>query len=647
MQPWLARDVVRYVGEPVALVVADDRHRLADAAAVVRVGYEPLEPVIGVEQALAGEVLLFPETGSNVVRVHGTSFDGAGFEGCEVVVTRTIVNQRLAPLPLEVRGAACVWLAGRLVVWLPTQNAHAARDLIAAALGAPVRVITPDVGGAFGAKMGADPEVVVLGWAARRLGRPIRWTETRSENLVAMTHGRGQRQTITIGGRRDGTVLAFRLDAVQDAGAYPRSAAKLLPKFTCLMAAGAYRIPVVEARVRAVLTNTTPVASYRGAGRPEATAAIERAMDLFAARIGMDPVAVRRINFIRSFPYTTPTGACYDSGDYHTALDRVLAAGGYRELRAEQERRRAAGDVVALGLGIGCYVEVTGGGGVGEGARVVVGRGGVATVHTGSSPHGQGLASTLTMLVSHRLGVDQVIVRHGDTDLIARGTGTFGSRSLQYGGSAVSRAVDLVVDRARDRAADMLETAAGDVELTAGVWRVRGAPSSRGLTWAELCSAEELAADVWFDDAEPTYSFGAHLSVVEVDTETGRVVLRRMVAVDDAGRVINPETCVGQRHGGLAQGIAQALFEEVRHHPDGSLVDGCWGVGASELPDFELLDMATPTTRNPLGVKGIGESGTIGSAPAVQNAVIDALSHLGVDHLDMPASPMRVWQAIS
>jgi len=664
VEPWLADGVVRYVGEPVAVVVCEHPYQLADAAELVDVDYDPLDAVIDLEDAVAGQTLLFPEAGSNVVQTRGEPFDESLFDDCDVVVTRTVVNQRLAAAPLEVRGAAGAWSDdGRLTMWLSTQNAQMARDVLAGGLGVgpdSVRVVAPDVGGGFGAKIGADHEAVVLAWAARRLGRAIRWSETRSENLTAMTHGRGQLQRITIGGRRDGRVLAYRLDVIQDGGAYPRLGATLLPTFTELMACGVYDIPRVETASRSVLTTTTPTAAYRGAGRPEATAAIERAMDLFAAEIGMDPAQVRQVNFVRpeEFPYATPTGANYDTGDYGQALDRVLEAAGYRELRAEQDRRRAAGDVVALGLGIASYVEITGGDGGGESGRVDVNPDGSVTAYTGSSPHGQGLHTTLAMLLSDQLGVplEKITIRHGDTDEVPNAVGTFGSRSLQFGGAAMRQAGDEIIQRARELAADLLEASPDDVELNVdqGAWQVRGAASAGAVTWGQVAQAagdDALSADVWYGDAQPTFPFGAHLAVVEVDTATGKVVVRRIVALDDAGPVLNPVTFQGQRHGGLAQGTAQALLEVMSYDGDGNpttatLADYSF-ITATELPDFELVDMMTPTTRNPLGVKGIGEAATIGSTPAVQNAVVDALAHLGVKHVEMPATPQRVWQAIN
>ncbi|MGW5740860.1 xanthine dehydrogenase family protein molybdopterin-binding subunit [Amycolatopsis sp. NPDC003861] len=661
-EPWLAGAVVRYVGEPVALVVTEERYQLADAAELVDVDYEPLDAVASIDAALAGETLVFPDRDSNIVQVKGaTEFDDAIFEECEVVVTETILNQRVAPAPLEVRGASCVWGEdGRLTAWLSTQNAQMARSQLAGSLGVAeesVRVIAPDVGGGFGAKIGADPEATVLGWAAKQLGRGVRWVESRSENLTAMTHGRAQRNTVTIGGKRDGTVLAYRLDVVQDAGAYPRML--LLPTLTELMAVGVYRFPKVETRSRAVVTTTTPIGAYRGAGRPEATAAVERAMDRFAAEIGLDPAEVRRVNFIRpdEFPYQSPTGASYDTGEYAAALDKALDAAGYAELRAEQRRRREAGDPVELGLGIAAYVEITGGDGGGESGRVDIHPDGSVVAWTGSSPHGQGLGTSLAMLLSDQLGVplDQITVRHGDTDEVPKAVGTFGSRSLQLGGSAIRQAADEVIAQARQLAADLLEAAPDDLELDAdrGVWQVRGAPSSTVLSWAqvaETASEGKLSADVWFGGGAPTFPFGAHLAVVEVDTETGKVELRRIVAVDDAGPIVNPLTFRGQRHGGLGQGAAQALMEVVTYDDDGNpttatLADYSF-VTAAELPDFELVEMATPTDRNLLGVKGIGEAATIGSTPAVHNAVVDALSARGVKHLDMPTTPIRVWAAL-
>jgi carbon-monoxide dehydrogenase large subunit len=474
-----------------------------------------------------------------------------------------------------------------------------------------------------------------------------------------MTHGRAQRQTVKIGGTRDGRVQAYRLDIVQDTGAYARMTG-FLPFLTSLMALGPYDIPHVETAYQVVMTNATPISAYRGAGRPEATAAIERAMDLFAAEIGMDPAEVRRKNLIPAdkFPYQSPCGARYDTGDYIGALDKVLAGAGYAELRAEQARRRDRGDVVQLGIGVSSYVEITAADADGgETARLEVHDDGTATVYTGSSAHGQGHHTAWAMLVQDDLGIpmDKITVIHGDTDLIPFGTGTYASRSLQLGGIAVHRAALDVKDQGRRLAASLMEASEADLELDIerGVWHVRGDPAS-GRDWAEVArhaGAEGLAASVNYTDGAPTFPFGSHVAVVEVDTETGKVTLVRHVTVDDAGTVLNPVLAEGQRHGGIAQGVAQALCEEFVYDADGNPLTGTLvdyaAITATELPSFELLTSETPAAVNPLGFKGIGEAGTIGATPATQSAVIDAVSHLGVRHIDMPMTPERVWAAIN
>jgi len=665
-QPLLARDAVRFVGEPVAVVITDDPYQGEDAAELVDADYDPLPPVIDMAEAAAdgGPVVLFPDAGTNVAASFG---DAAGlkadlFDGCDAVVTRVIVNQRVAPAPMETRATAAVWADdGRLTAWIPNQGAQGTRGALAAMLGidpAAVRIITPDVGGAFGAKFGADPEHAVVCWVAQRLGRPARWAETRNENLVAMTHGRAQQQTVTIGGRRDGTVSAYRLEILQDAGAYPRFGA-FLPALTILMAPGPYAFGRAEAVGRSVVTNTTPVGAYRGAGRPEATAAVERAIDLFAAEIGMDPAEVRRKNLLPAFtePHTTAFGAVYDSGDYATALEKALTAAGYQDLRDDQAKRRAAGDVVQLGVGLSCYVEITGpgmeAGGPRENATVEVHPDGRATILTGTSPHGQGHATVWAMLASDELGipVDMITVKWGDTDLIPEGGGTGGSRSLQQGGAAVQQASRELIEVARQRAASALEANPADLVFDPGrgAFAVTGDPEA-AVPLAQLAHAERLVVRTVFTAPGPTFPFGAHVAVVEVDTETGKVVLRRMITVDDAGTVINPLLAEGQRHGGIAQGAAQAFLEEFLYDADGNPLTASFAdypfLSATEVPSFELADMATPTSYNPLGAKGIGEAGTIGATPAVQNAIIDALAHLGVRHIDMPASPQRVWRAL-
>jgi carbon-monoxide dehydrogenase large subunit len=672
----LARDRVRFVGEPLAVVLTERADQGEDAAEAVTVDYEPLPALVDPMAALAGDVMLFPEVGTNLVCEFGTEPGADGpdaLDDCEVVVRHRLVNQRVAACPLEVRSSAAAWVDGRLHVWCSTQNPHAARGALAALYAVDERdvaVVAPDVGGGFGAKIDLHPEDLLLPWLARRCGRPVRWLESRSENLQAMLQGRAQVHDVAIGGRRDGTIEAYRLSLVQDAGAYPNVGA-YLPMLTRAMAAGTYAIPVVEAHARVVVTTTPPVGAYRGAGRPEATAAIERAVDLFATEVGMDPAEVRRRNLLARFdePLTTPTGETYDCGDYPAALERVLAAAGYDDLRAEQRRRRERSDPVALGVGVAAYVEVTATpSGGSEYARVEVrarpdtadvdGDGVDVVVATGTSPHGQGLATAFAMLVADGLGVpiERVDVRHGDTDVVPRGGGTMGSRSVQLGGSAVRGAAIDVVEQARKIAADLLEAAVDDVEhdAAAGTFCVIGTPAVT-RTWADVAAAAEaegaaLAADHDFEVSEATYPFGAHVAVVEVDTETGDVRLVRLVACDDAGRILNPLLAHGQRHGGLAQGAAQALYEHVAFDAHGNPLTATFAdypiVSAAELPSFELVDMETPTWVNDLGAKGIGESGTIGSTPAVHNAVCDALAHLGVRHIDMPCTPAKVWRAI-
>ena len=666
VRPFLARDVVRYVGEPIAAVVATTRAAAVDAAELVVVDYEPLPALVDVDDSLAGTQLLHADAESNVAFATPSREDPDRFGGCEVVVRQRIVNQRVAPCPLEVRAAIAVWDDGRLTQWSCTQNPHATRDGLASALGVDadaVHVITPDVGGGFGAKEGTYPEEVMIAWLARHLGRAVRWVETRSESMLGLGHGRGQVQDVTLGGTTDGRILAYELRVLQDAGAYPMGGA-VLPVMTRRMASGTYTIEKVDVRIDSVVTTTLPIVAYRGAGRPEATAAIERMVDRFAAEIDMDPAEVRRRNLVPddAFPFTTPTRATYDSGRYGEALARALAAAGYDELRAEQRARRERRDRSLLGIGISSYVEITNPVREPEFGSLEVLPDGRAIARTGTSAHGQGHATSFAMLVSDRTGIpmDRIEVRHGDTDDIPRGHGTGGSRSLQVGGSAIVGAADLLIDRARELAADLLEAAPDDVVLdpAGGVFHVAGTPAIT-RTWAEVAAAAidrsddpdaPFLAEFDFDPTGVTFPFGAHVAVVEIDAETGRVELARHVACDDAGTIINPVIVEGQVHGGVAQGVAQALFEEVVYDADGnplttSLLDYAFP-SAAELPSIERVAMETPTPLNPLGAKGAGESGTIGSTPAVQNAVVDALAHLGVRHVDMPCTPERVWRAM-
>ncbi len=664
-RPLLCDGRVRFVGDLVAAVVAESRAAAADALELIEVDYDPLPVLVDPEEALTGTTLLFEEAGTNVAFQASFGHDESLFEGCEAVVSQRIVNQRVAPCPLEVRAAAAkVEDDGRLTVFVSSQAPFAVRDAVAHELGlepGAVHVVSPDVGGGFGAKAATYPEELLVAAIALRLRRPVRWAETRSESMLNLGHGRAQIQQVTIGGSRDGHVLAYRLEIVQDSGAYPAIGA-FLPMFTRMMLTGTYAISKAECDFTSVVTNTTPLVPYRGAGRPEATAAVERAMDLFATEIGMDPAEVRRLNVVAGtdpFPYTNATGTEYDIGHYDEALARLLDVSGYEELRAEQRERRESGNPVQLGLGLSVYVEITNGLPGSEFSSVEVRPDGKAVVKTGTSPHGQGHDTAWSMLVADELGIpiEDVEFIHSDTDLVARGVGTFGSRSLQMGGVAARQAAEQVVTAAKEMAAELLEASPDDIVVArdGGGLQVAGSPVAR-RSWGELAAAavekgSPLLAEVDFTAPGPTFPFGAHLAAVEVDLETGHVALRRMVALDDAGRIVNPLLAEGQIHGGLAQGAAQALLEEYRYDELGNpltsnLMDYAF-ISATELPSFETVIMETPTPRNELGAKGIGESGTIGSTPAVQNAVVDALSHLGVRHVDMPASPERVWRAIT
>ena len=665
----LASDKVRYVGEPVAAVVTETREQGVDAVEAVIVDIDPLEALIDVESAMMSSTLIYEGAGSNVV--FDTTVLGipentgeAFFAGCEVVVTGRFMNQRVAPCPLEVRGAAAAWGPdGRLNQWLSTQHAQGAVDPLAAANGVDkslIRVRTPDVGGGFGAKIGAYGEELLLGVIAKKVGRPVKWRETRSESMVALGHGRAQLQYVTIGGTKAGKVTHYQLHAIQDAGGFADMGTILAPFMTRPMSSGVYAIPNIECRTTSVITNTTPIVAYRGAGRPEATAAIERAMDLFALELGMDAAEVRRINLIPKFmePHTTVVGQTYDVGDYETALDKALAASDYAALRAEQAKRRSSGDVKQIGIGVSVYVEITGGVGNGESAKVEVTEDGRAIVYTGTSPHGQGHDTAWSMLVQEQTGIpmDRVELVWGDTDLVPIGTGTMGSRSLQQGGNAVFQVAGTLTEKAKAVAARLLEANEADVVLDKGrgVFHVAGTPAM-SKSWADLAAAEKGNGGLMHDEVigvpGATFPFGAHVAVVEVDTETGRVKHLRQVACDDAGKVLNPLLLDGQIHGGVAQGVAQALLEEVLYDADGNpttsnLADYGF-ISAAELPSVEVVHMETPTPVNAIGAKGIGESGTIGSTPAIQSAVVDAVAHLGVRHIEMPCTAERVWQAIN
>jgi aerobic carbon-monoxide dehydrogenase large subunit len=664
----LARDVVRYVGEPVAVVIADSLAHGQDAAEVVWPVVEALDAVTDVEVAAAdGAPVLFPSHGSNVAHAFEQHWDIDVLEGADVIARGRIVQQRVAPVPLETNAIAVVPEAdGGYTTWVSTQVPFDIRSDLADLLGVEkkrVRVVAPDVGGGFGAKLIVYPEFAVVAAAAKALRRPVRWAETRSESMVNLNHGRAQVQHVEIGAKSDGTVVGMRVELLADMGAYPIGA--FLPTTTQEMLAGVYTIPQIASRGWSVVTNATPVAAYRGAGRPEATALVERAMDLISAELEMDPVDVRRKNLIPAdaFPYRTASGTTYDTGDYELALDEALRIAGVPGLRAEQAARRGRRDHVLLGIGVSTYVEITAFGSK-EFGSVEVLADGTVTVLTGLSPQGQGHETAMAQIASAILGVPFSTVRvvHSDSAVVPRGAGTWGSRSLQVGGSAIVEQSQAVAAKARTLASHLLEVDEADLSgARDGRFGVAGAPE-RALTWAELAVAAGdaarlpegmtpgLAASGQFRELESTFPFGAHVAVVEVDIQTGDARLVRHVAVDDCGRILNPMLVDGQVHGGLAQGIAQALYEEVRYDEVGNPVSGnlaTYGMpAASELPWFEVAHTETPTPLNPLGAKGIGEAATIGSTPAVQSAVVDALSHLGVRHIDLPLSPERVWRAI-
>ena len=657
--PYLAIDTVRYVGDLVAIVVSEDKTSGVDAAETVIVDYEPLPAVLDMDDSFSNRVLLHPDAETNVVLTFAARSNDDIFADCEVVVDLVIENQRVAPAPMEVRSCVSTWDGTRLTQWACSQGAHGARDGLAEVFGlekSQVRVITPDVGGGFGAKSGVYPEEILVGWATRKLGVPVRWTESRTENMLAMGHGRAQRQRTRMGGTCDGRITAYRLDLLQDAGAYARAGA-VLPYMTRMMAGGVYDIANVQFESNSVVTNTTPTVAYRGAGRPEATAAIERTLDEFARVCGIDPAEVRRRNFIApsAFPLTTSMGAKYDSGEYAAALELALKAAGYDQLLVEQKKRRDSRDPVQIGIGIASYVETTNPMGSGDYGSVEIKADGGAIVRTGSSSHGQGHHTAWAMIVSQTTGIpmDKIEFRFGDTDDVDRGGGTGGSRSLQVGGSAAKLAAESVIEKARQRAADLLEAAVEDVviDTVRGAFHVKGSPMP-ARTWAELMIEIDapLEAEVDYVPEGATFPFGTHVCVVEVDVETGSVVVARHIACDDAGTIINPLLVDGQVHGGIAQGVAQALLEVIAYDPDGNPITSNLAdygfISAAELPSFERVPMETPTPRNPLGAKGIGEAGTIGSTPAVHNAVVNAVSHLGVTHIDMPCTSFNVWTAI-
>jgi carbon-monoxide dehydrogenase large subunit len=663
----LAADRVRYVGEPVACVIATSEALAADAAEAVVIDYDPLDTVVDMMDALEpNDVILHPSIGANVLWVVGPDEPDL-HDKADIIVTGRYENTRMAVSPIEpyaltVRPDA----GGHLTVWYSCQGGHAIRDGLAASLGldsTQVRVIVPWVGGGFGAKGVWNPEHVTVARAAQLTGRPVRWVERRSENLLSM-HGRAQVQFARMGVRNDARIVSFEAFVVSDAGAH-LVAGGFLPTATRLMAQGCYRIARVKFDHAVAFTNTTPLLAFRGAGRPEAAALIERTVDLAARELGIDPLEFRRRNFVQpdEFPFTTETGAVYDTGEYERSLDLAAREVGYHALRSEQQRRRDRHDRIVLGIGVASYVEITGGFSPREYGSAAIDDDGSVTISVGTQSHGQGHETTFCALASDLLGIpfDQVRFVQGDTDLVPRGAGTGGSRSAQIGGSAISAACAQLIEQARRLAAGIFEADVRDVvQLDGGLFGVAGVPS-RSVGWADLAISTERSATAShredplfacadFDQAGATYPFGTHISVVEVDTETGRIEIVRHVAVDDAGIILNPAIVEGQQHGGIAAGIAQALWERVVYDAAGNPLNtnfAEYGIpSAAELPSFDVRTTVTPTHMNPLGVKGIGEAGTIGATPAIQNAVIDALAHLGVTHIDMPLTTERVWRSI-
>ncbi|MCL6626256.1 xanthine dehydrogenase family protein molybdopterin-binding subunit [Alicyclobacillus shizuokensis] len=679
----LAVDKVRYVGDGVAMVIADTRYAARDALDLISVQYEVLPAVVNQVEAMEnGAPVLHAEAPDNVA-FHwqiGNATDEV-FAQAEVVVRHTIRQQRLVPNPMEPRASVAQYnpATGELTVWVTSQNPHIHRFVLSGILGIPehrLRVVATDVGGGFGAKIAVYPDEALVAFAAMDLGRPVKWTEDRREHFLVTTHGRDHVEELELAGTRDGRIQAIRVRAYANMGAYLSTAAPGVPTILFgLIVPGPYTIPYVGVDVYGVFTNTTPTDAYRGAGRPEATYLLERMVDLYAREIRMDPVEVRRRNLIPAdeFPYHTPTGLEYDSGNYHLALSRALDMADYDGFRRKQQELRAQGRHV--GVGVTTYVEICGlgpsqvagavgfQGGLWESSTVRVHPTGKVTVFTGSSPHGQGEETTFAQIVADKLGVlvEDVEVVHGDTARISMGWGTYGSRTTPVAGSALAVALDRVLEKARRIAAHMLEVSAEDVECEDGRFYAKGA-KSRSVSFQDVALQAHLAwnlpqgvepsleAQAFYDPANFTYSFGTHICMVEVDTDTGDVRIDRYIAVDDCGRVINPMIAEGQVHGGIVQGIGQALWEGAVYDEQGQLVTGTLMDYAMPkarfFPNFETAFTETPSPHNPLGVKGIGETGTIAATPTVVNAVLDALAPFGVREIQMPLTPERVWRSI-
>lgn len=665
-RPLLATSVVTHVGEPVAVVVAISPIAAEDALAAIDVAYDPLPVVVDPEAALEpGAPLVHDNRPDNVTgRGRMTRGDAdAAFAAADVVVTQRIVSPRLAPNPMETRGVVAQYErgSGALTVWTATQWAHGIRDDLIKLFGLPesrVRVIAPEVGGGFGCKSGLYAEDALAVWCARQLQQPVKWIETRSEHHLATNHGRGQVAHISLAARRDGTITGLRLRVIGDLGAYGLA---FLGNITATMATGCYNIPNVDTECLGAFTNKTFLAAYRGAGRPEAAFYLERAMDLLAAELGLDPAELRRKNFLApaDFPYKTHGWASFDTGDYAVALDAALQAVDYPALLEERDRLRASGRIV--GVGMASYVEICGFGW--DSASLRVEPGGTVTVYTGISPHGQGQETTFSQIVADVLGVspDDVTVVHGDTQM-GIGFGTGGSRGTAVGGAAVHRAAGDVREKMRQVAAHLLEVLSDDLELEERAWSVKGVPG-RSVTVAAVAAAAHtpgkvppgmemgLSSTNSFDPGATTAPFGTHIACVEIDRDTGEITVRRYVSSDDCGTIISPVLVDGQVLGGVAQGISQALFEQVVYDDAGQLVTGTFMdytmPRAAQIPAIEPLHTHTTTPLNPLGVKGIGEAATIGSTPAIVNAVHDALAPFGIRHVDIPLTAPKLWQVLS
>jgi carbon-monoxide dehydrogenase large subunit len=681
----IAKDTVRYVGDCVAVVVAENRYQAQDALDLIEVEYEPLPAVVDPKRATeAGAPQLHADIPGNQA-FHWTVAGGdvdAAFASAEIVVRERIVQQRLIPTAMEPRAAVAQYLpaTGELTLWNTTQNPHIVRFLCSVVTGVPedkLRVIAPEVGGGFGSKIAVYPGELLAVFCSMRLGRPVKWTETRRENYQATTHGRDQLQDVEIAATRNGKITGIRCTVWAGMGAYLSTAAPGIPTILHgLMLSGPYSIPALKEDVFGVYTNTTPVEAYRGAGRPEATFMLERMIDRLAHELKLDPVEVRRQNLLPAFDNgcAVVTGLTYDSGNYQGALDKALSQAGYGDLRAEQARLRQQGRY--LGIGVTTYVEICGlgpsqvagavgfQGGLWESAIVRFHPTGKVNVFIGASPHGQGEETTFAQIVASQLGVDvnDVKVIHGDTDTTPMGWGTYGSRTTAVGGAALASAIGKIKDKAKRLTAHLLEAAPEDIEYLDGRFFVKGTPS-RSKTIQEIALMANLAwslpagmeggleATSFYDPPNFCYPFGAHVAIVEVDRQTGRVELKRYVAVDDCGPQINPMIVEGQVHGGVVQGVGQALWEGAVYDETGQLVTGSlldYALPrADALPDIEVLSTVTPSPHHPLGVKGIGEAGTIASTAAVYNAVVDALQPFGVIGLTMPLTPERVWRAMN